>query len=292
MIAAAVLGVVFAGGLCLILSGLVPAKATLADAIAQLDRPPDPPARPASLDERLARRLPAWVDPNRFGARRRSRDLRVLEIDPTTFVASKLFAALIATLISPALSVIAVIAGMHVAWQLPVLGAAGLGIAAYFVPDLDVHTRAERRRREFRRSLSGWLNILTLALASGQMLSRALTSASDHGQGWVFTMLRHTLADADQRGVTPWRALERAGDERGLDELSEVATSVNMAGGGAKVRATLDAKAAGMRARALADAHTEANEATTRMILPLVGIAFGFLLLVGYPAVSQIIGGG
>lgn len=292
MTAMVVLGGLIGVGICLIVSGLAPAKATLAEVMVALDKIPGPPLPPPkSLDERVGRLLAGSVDATRFGAGR-TRDLAMLDIDPSTFLGSKVLAGVAGLLIAPAIAALVALIGGGVSWQLPVLGAAGFAALGFMIPNLDVHAKAEARRRDFRRGLSAFLNVVTLALAAGELISGALRTATDAGQGWVFALVRRTLVDPDQRGITPWDALRRAGDDRGLDELSEVAASVRLAGkDGTQLQRTLEAKAEGLRARALADAQAEANEATTRMILPLVGIAFGFLLLVSYPAISHIIGG-
>jgi tight adherence protein C len=60
---------------------------------------------------------------------------------------------------------------------------------------------------------------------------------------------------------------------------------------GAKVRASLAAKAASVRAHLLADAETQAQAATERMSLPLVLLFAGFLLLVGFPAIVHVLTG-
>jgi len=56
---------------------------------------------------------------------------------------------------------------------------------------------------------------------------------------------------------------------------------------GAKVRASLTAKAAAIRNGQLADAETTAE----RMSLPLVLLFGGFLLLIGFPAVVHVLTG-
>jgi len=75
-------------------------------------------------------------------------------------------------------------------------------------------------------------------------------------------------------------------------ELTELAASLTLAGTeGAKVRASLAAKATSLRNRQLADAETTAQAATERMSLPLVLLFAGFLLLIGYPAVVHVLTG-
>jgi hypothetical protein len=82
------------------------------------------------------------------------------------------------------------------------------------------------------------------------------------------------------------------GEALGVAELSELAATVSLAGAeGAKVRASLGAKAASIRAHALADAQAKAEAMSERMSLPVVVLFAGFLLFVGYPALAHVLEG-
>jgi uncharacterized membrane protein len=71
-----------------------------------------------------------------------------------------------------------------------------------------------------------------------------------------------------------------------------LAASVSLAGSeGAKIRASLAAKAHALRARQLADAEAHAQSATERMSLPVVLLFGAFLLFLGYPATVNVLGG-
>ena len=90
----------------------------------------------------------------------------------------------------------------------------------------------------------------------------------------------------------PWGPLGRLGEELGIEELSELAATVALAGAeGAKVRATLAAKAASIRSHALANAQANAEAMSERMSLPVVVLFAGFLLFVGYPALAHVLEG-
>ena len=60
---------------------------------------------------------------------------------------------------------------------------------------------------------------------------------------------------------------------------------------GAKVRASLAAKAASLRTHELAEAETADQAATERMSLPVVLLFAGFLLFLGFPAVEKVLTG-
>jgi tight adherence protein C len=69
-----------------------------------------------------------------------------------------------------------------------------------------------------------------------------------------------------------------------------LAASIGLAGTeGARVRASLQARAVALRGRQLADAEAAAESATERMSLPVVTMATGFLLFIGYPAAHAVL---
>ena len=55
------------------------------------------------------------------------------------------------------------------------------------------------------------------------------------------------------------------------------------------MRESLGVKASSLRDHALADAEAEAQETTEKMAVPTVMLFLGFLILVGYPAVSAVL---
>ena len=156
------------------------------------------------------------------------------------------------------------------------------------LPDLGIRADAARRRRDFRHALSSFLDLVVVALAGGGGVETALADAAAVGSGWAFAYLRRTLDQARLARQTPWAALGRLGQELGVGELSELAASVALAGTeGAKVRASLAAKAASLRTHELAEAETADQAATERMSLPVVLLFAGFLFFLGFPAVEK-----
>ncbi|MGH3369193.1 MAG: type II secretion system F family protein, partial [Nocardioidaceae bacterium] len=60
---------------------------------------------------------------------------------------------------------------------------------------------------------------------------------------------------------------------------------------GARVKASVAAKAKALRIRVLADVETAAQSASERMSLPIVLLLLGFVIFLGYPAVNQVLQG-
>ena len=108
----------------------------------------------------------------------------------------------------------------------------------------------------------------------------------------AFDELRRALLESRLQGETPWAGFARLGDELAFPELGELAASAALAGDeGAKVRASLAAKARALRLRGLTDIEAAAHAATERMTLPVVLLMLGFIVFLAYPAIDQVLNG-
>ena len=300
MIAAVVCGAGVGAGLWLILRGLFPPRPSLAQALAQLKRLPEPaavlsPEAEGGIAARLGRPVAdvlgrtkaGWLLPGKV-----RQDLAVLGRSAERHLAEKVALALVGLLFAPAIAVLLALGGTHVPLVVPLWASLVFMAAGFFLPDLGVHADATRRRRDFRHALSSFLDLVVVALAGGGGVETALADAAGVGSGWAFAYLRRALDQARLARQTPWAALGRLGQQLGVTELSELAASVALAGTeGAKVRASLAAKAASLRTHALAEAETADQAATERMSLPVVLLFAGFLLFLGYPAVQKVLTG-
>ncbi len=300
MILALGCGAGFGAGLWLIVRGLYPPRPSLAHALAQLRRLPEPaPVLTAEIEGGFAARLgrPAADALTRAGAgwllpASVRRDLAVLGRSPERHLAEQVALALVGLLFVPAVAVLLALGGAHLPLIVPLWASLIFMVAGFVVPDLGIRSEASRRRRDFRHALSSFLDLVVVALAGGGGVETALADAAGVGSGWAFAYLRRALDHARLARQTPWAALGRLGHELGVGELSELAASVALAGTeGAKVRASLAAKATSLRTHELADAETADQAATERMSLPVVLLFAGFLLFLGYPAVQKVLTG-
>jgi tight adherence protein C len=298
---AAVLASAGAGlGLVLLLRGLWPARTTLAASLAFLHGGRQPLAASVIVAQAQANGWRAAVGRATtvaladvgidLGSLRQ--DLRVVGRPMEAHVAEKvLFALGGATLTTIATAAIRV-AGIHLPFLIPVWVVVIVAVLGWFAPDLILRSEAQKRRRGFRHAVGAFLDLVAISLAGGTGIEGALYGAVTLGQGWGFTRLDEALDHARLAGETPWVALARVGEELGVSELRELAASLVLAGSeGAKVRQSLAAKAASVRLHQLADVEGEAAEATERMVLPIGLLFFGFLVFIGYPAVTVIITG-
>jgi Flp pilus assembly protein TadB len=171
-------------------------------------------------------------------------------------------------------------------------GAVILGIViGTLLPSLNVAQQAKDRRRDFRHVVGSFLDLVAMNLAGGRGVPEALQSASRISDGWAMVRIRDTLEMARLQGATPWSALGQLGEDMRVDELRDMAAALALvADDGAKVRDSLSARAASLRARELADIEGRAQARSQSMLVAQVLLAAGFLIFLTYPAVARVLG--
>jgi tight adherence protein C len=180
-------------------------------------------------------------------------------------------------------------AGMSMSPVVTAVLAIGLSVAGFMYPDLGLSDQIQRRRRDFRYSLSAYLDLVTIILAGGGGLETALQTSADVGDGWAFAEIRTALRRARLTGQTPWDVFDDLGEELGIDELRELAAAAHLAGNqGARIRASLTAKADSMRASQTAAIEAQAEAATEKMLLPVVTLVVGMILFIGFGVIQAI----
>jgi Flp pilus assembly protein TadB len=272
---------------------LVPPQPPLADLITRLNTPHTPPPILGSSDGGLAVRLGSplagLLRSAGLPGHGTARDLAVTERSADALLAEKATLAVLGLLLPGAVEVLLLLGGRPLPWQIPLAGCLALGVGGFVLPDILVRQEARRRRTAFRHALGAYLDLMHILLAGGAGVDGALTDAAAVGQGWSFDQLRRALNTARLTRTSPWAALGRLGEELQVAELTELAAALSLAGTeGARVRASLAAKAAAMRHRDGAEAEGRANAATERMALPGMVMAIGFVVFVFYPALTQI----
>jgi tight adherence protein C len=219
-------------------------------------------------------------------------DLKLVGRSLEAHMAQKVLLALFGLGLPAMLGVLWTALDVGVPVAVPVAAGFALGLFFFFVPDLSLRSEASERRDEFKRALGSFLDLVVISLAGGAGVESALRDATSVGRGWAFTQLHNALDVTALTGETPWAALARLGQEVGVPELVELSASVSLAGTeGARVRDSLAVKAASLREHALAEAMADAESTTETMALPVVLLFFGFLILVGYPALDLIMTG-
>jgi tight adherence protein C len=173
----------------------------------------------------------------------------------------------------------------------PAAGAV-LAVAMLAVTRQDLTEKAKKRRAEFRRTLSVYLDLVAMSMQAGRGHAEALPASAAIGTGWAFTHLQDAIDGARFSGTTPWHALGQLGDRFGIRELTDLDSALTLANeDGAKVRATLVARAETLRAERIADAEAAAAQATESMRFALIVMVFAFLAYELYPSVARLFAG-
>jgi pilus assembly protein TadC len=283
--------------------GLLPRRPSLAEQVRALIHPAAPPAppdpdAPRGLQSELERRhgaalvelfAPPGSDPRSTA---RAQDLRITGGRVEAFVVEKMMLAATGAVFPLILTLALSLGGIQLPGAVILIGAILFGLGGYLVPDSQLRQRAKARRKSFRYALSAFLDLVSISLAGGGLVQGSLHDAAAVGRGWAFEEFRRPLELTREKGRPPWEDVGRLGDELGVPELKELSASLTLAGSeGARVRQSLVAKAESLRQRRMSEAEAEANEASERMVLPLVLLGTGFLLFLGYPAVSRVMSG-
>jgi Flp pilus assembly protein TadB len=173
----------------------------------------------------------------------------------------------------------------------PILGAA-LMVGMVLVVRQEVSDLARRRRAEFRRTLSIYLDLVAMSLQAGRGHAEALPASAAIGTGWAFAQIQDAIEGARFAGITAWEALGQLGERIGMRELTDLEAALRLASDdGAKVRATLIARAQTLRAARIADAEAAAARATESMKFALIVMVFAFLSYELYPSVARLFAG-
>lgn len=293
MIPALVVGVCLSGGIALLASGFAPRPAPLTRELTALHRRTLlPTSTEGSIHARLLGRAWRHSSIGRRIAVAHQADLRITALSIDQQLAERAVITLVALLWAPVTAALMTLAGVDVGLALPLWVGIVLAPVGFLYPSMSLRAKAADRRRSFRHAFSSFLDVVTISLAGGRGVDSALHDAANAGQGWPFEELRRALLEAQLRGETPWAGLNRLGLDLGVPELTELAASAALAGSeGARVRASLAAKARALRLRGLLEVESSAQSASELMSLPVVVLMFGFVIFLGYPALAQVLEG-
>ena len=238
----------------------------------------------------LGARFAGGLVVHRVGARL-APDLAVTASGLEELCSQAIVGAFVGAVLAPVCWVVASF-GVRVPWVIPAWASLALAAAGLCLPFLVLPVEAARARREARRAIGSFLDLVVLCVAGGMGIESALHASAGIGRHDMSYRLARALAVARDSGQPPWTALEELGHSIGVEELVELASALGLAGReGARIRTTLAAKAAALRQRELSVTEAEANRVTERLFLPGILLLVGFLLFIGYPAVTRLVGG-
>jgi len=287
-------------GVFLLVLSLIPGRPSLARELAAFDAayPPATRARRVPGDHgesRAVRRLGTMLARFCAGQGWEFPSLRVnLALVGKSFesyLAAKLLLAISGLLLGPFLLAALALGGVRLPFAVPVWAGLLLAMIFFFLPDLELKQKVDKRRRDFRHAIGAFLDLVAMNLAGGRGVPEALMSASEIGTGWAMWRIKDALTSARIIGQTPWQALGALGEEVRIDELRDLSAALSLvAEDGAKVRESLTTRAAGLRRRELAELQGQAGERSQSMLVAQMLLAGAFLIFLIYPAVRVMLG--
>ncbi len=294
------LGALMGLGVVGIIYGLRPAPPSLQSIVDAMDGPPlagwatsDTGSRPTAI----GRSIVSWfitTDLRNHSLWESIRQSLSITGELAENVASRMLVGAGAGLVGPPfLWVVATrVLGVELSPVVPLVMAIITVPAGACLPVLELLRQARDRRRHFRLVISSFVDLVVLGLAGGVGVEGALFAASQMSGDWAARRMTRALAKARDSGQSPWGALGELGSDVGVPELNELSNTLELAGTeGARVRQSLNARAVSFRRHEQAEAESAANAATERLFLPGTLLLLGFLIFIGYPAFSRVIGG-
>lgn len=290
------IGAGFGLSLWLLRIAVVPPRVNLAVAVARWELARQVQATPAMSSAAGWRGsvgvwAATWLRTHGWEPRSLARDLKVIDQPMEQFLVRTAGAGLAGLLMPSIFAVMLSVAGVGLPWGIPLI--IGLLLAAAFgvLPLADVTKAAQKRRKEMRRALSSYLDLVAMCMAGGRGVPEALPAAARIGRGWAFELLGDTISQARYMGMSPWAALTDLGERLGMPELRDLGSALTLvAADGAKVRDSLRARASTLRRRELTDASGDADKSDDSMRMAQMLLALGFLIFILYPALANISG--
>jgi tight adherence protein C len=286
-------GAVAGLGLWLLMLGVRPRPPRLDRALDTLAQEPEPPEQMSGAGWAAQIGLPAVRLLRRFGLPTGTTraNLAIIGKPVTVHLAEQAATTTAGLLFPPLASAILTIGGSDTGIVFPAAVSLLGAVAGWWVPELSAASAAREYQAAFRHALGSFLDLVVIATAGGAGVDQALDDAAQVGHGPAYAELRYALAEARLARIPPWDTLGRLGARVGVPELEQLAATIGLAGSeGAKIRASLQSRAATMRTRQITDVEGRAASATERMSLPIVILFGAFFVLIGFPALSTILG--
>jgi tight adherence protein C len=298
-------GAVAGLGLFLLLRALFPARPGLVARLLALDAVREDAGAPrlqlvlpdeevSALRRALGARLARAFEARGWEVRSTRADLALVGRSFEGFLATKVLLAASGLLAFPLMYGWLALMEWGTSPTIPLWAAAATAAVFFFLPDLQIKRDAAAKRRDFRHVVGAFLDLVSMNLAGGRGVPEALlmaVSVSGEQPNWAMARIREALSGARIVGITPWQALGQLGEEINVDELRDLSAALGLvADDGAKVRASLTARAATLRRRELAEIEGRAGERSQSMLVAQLLLCAGFVIFLSFPAAMKMLG--
>jgi Flp pilus assembly protein TadB len=283
-------------GVFALIRALMPSRRSSVSTVAQIDalRAAAPTSGPVATEAgdfrgRIGQRIAQFYLQQGWEQRSLRADLAVLDRTWESFLATKILLSAAGVIFGPFLFALIWQLGIGSNPVIPVWMALLFGGVFFVLPDFEVRRDAVVKRKDLRRVIGAYLDLVSMNLAGGRGLPEALMAAAEISDGWALMRIRNCLADARITGTSQWVALGRLGEQLGIEELQDLSVTLGLvADDGAKVRESLASRAETMRHRELAEIEGAAGEKSQSMLVAQLLLCAGFLVFLIFPAAMRV----
>ena len=192
-----VVGAVIGLGLYALVRALMPSKRSAISQVARIDamrargsayesaRAEREKGRLGALRAEVGLRVSEFYLQQGWEQRSLRADLAVLDRSWEKFLATKVLLGVAGLFFGPLLFAIVYTLGFGRSPIIPVWLALLFGVIFFFLPDLEVRRDAAEKRRDLRRVIGAYLDLVSMSLAGGRGLPEALMAAAEISDGWA-----------------------------------------------------------------------------------------------------------
>jgi tight adherence protein C len=156
----------------------------------------------------------------------------------------------------------------------------GLTMLGYFLPQLYLKSKIDRRQRSIRKALPDALDLLTICVEAGLGFDAAMSKINEKWDNDLAMSFGRAIREI-QLGKLRREALKDMSDRIGLAEMTSfVAAVIQSEQLGVSMAKVLRIQADQMRMKRRQRAEEEAHQAPIKMLLPMVGFTFPTIFIV------------
>ena len=198
-------------------------------------------------------------------------------MDPTIFLAARFFAAFA---IFGFLIFVFTVGTVNWPWSRKILIIGGFSLFGFFLPNLLLQSRIDRRQKEIRRAMPDALDLLTICVEAGLGFDGAMAKVNEKWDNELSLAFGRVLREI-QLGKLRRDALRDMADRIGIPEMTSfVAAIIQSEQLGVSMAKVLRIQADQMRLKRRQHAEEEAHKAPIKMLFPMVLLIFPSLLII------------
>lgn len=287
MIALIICGILAGTAAAVIAAGIMRPQPKLSSALERLgstEVDPTPRTRQEIVSQWVLQHLPASdkLHPTK-------QDLSITGKTLSEHTYEKLLASLIVVLVLPLLGAFLQMSGIT-SFAMPALLAVPAAVGVWMLSDQQVRAKAARLRDQYARACAIYIELVAVERRRGAPADVALEAAAKIGRTPIFARILDELNTARLAGIRPWTALRGLSERVGVPELADIADIVKLSGEqGSASYETLRGRGRTLRIQQLHKDAEEANSASEKLTIPLVGLAFIFMGIIITPMLLNLI---